>query len=141
MVSGSPRAYLLFSGRRTATAVHIFDGVLNTAFPEVAHVEELLLLRLLPAHSHRGGGVHLVELVARGDVVVSLFDERRRRRAGTEDALAADVIQGKVGQDEFGGRELISSTFNNETGLDQIDILGNSSLSSIISSHAMSHDS
>ena len=103
-------------------------------------MEELLLRRLLSAHSHRGG-VNLVDLVARGDVVVGLFDQRRRRRAGTEDALAADVIQGKVGQDESGGREMISSTFNNETGLDQIDILGNSSLSSIISSHAMSHDS
>ena len=75
--------------------------------PEVPHVEELLLRRLLPAHSHRGG-VNLVDLVARGDVVVGLLDQGRRRRAGTEDALAADVIQGKVGQDESGGREIIS---------------------------------
>ena len=85
--------------------------------PEVPHVEELLLRRLLPAahHSHSRGGVDLVDLVARGDVVVGLLDQRRRRRAGTEDALAADVIQGKVRQDESGGREI---TFYDETGLE-----------------------
>ena len=97
-------AYLLLSGRRAA-AVHVFDGVFNAAalLPLVVlHVEELL--RLLSTRT--AGGVDLVELVTRGDVVVGLLDQGRRRRAGAEDALAADVIQGKVGQDESGGKEM-----------------------------------
>ena len=101
--------------------------------PEVPHVKERLW-RLLPAHHSRprGGGVDLVELVARGDVVVGLLDQGRRRRAGTEDALAADVVQGEVGQDESGKREIISKTkshFEMRPVLGRLEIL----------SHLMSH--
>ena len=111
--------YLLLSWRRAA-AVHVFDGVFNATalLPLVVlHVEELL--RLLSTRTT--GGVDLVELVARGDVVVSLLDQGRSRRAGAEDALAADVIQGKVGQDESEGKETksVPHTYRDRTGFDR----------------------